>query len=906
MKLVKGLLSLGLTAVACVAVVGCGSDTQEGSGQYTYNQSLSTFPNNWNPFTYQTATASDAINSYCESGLYTFDYNETLDGFEYVDQMAKGDPVDVTSQYVGEEWGIEVGDTARAWQVTIRNDLVWDDGTPITADTILGSYERLLAPEAMNYRADQYTYSGQLVIHNARNYLYQGQYVGTPSRDTYDLDLTNSAVGTPGAVSDFANLTSEQKASIYFNISPTRTLTADDAVAPFVSGNTIEQTAIGEYFGSNGFTYDDVVAYIAQSMLSAYLADCNYSKDQIESIMNAEAPEEGQTASEDYTTQQTRLTELVNMIDSLDLVPYSTIENNAQLSQAFGYCLTWWQTNIDEEFDFFVTRDLMPEVDFSEVGVQKVDDYTFVFVIDTPLDGFYLKYNIASLPLVKLDLYDSLASTSNGVYRNTYGTSVDTYSSYGPYKLTSFISDSQIILERNAEWFGFNDKDPGEHWYQTTRIVTQYIADDSAREQAFLRGNLDSLGLTSSNYEDYAGSDNLFYSSSESTFFVAINPMGDELDTPTVADRVLTNKNFRQGLSFAINRSDYRDQVTPTNNVATSLFSNYIISDPETGTSYRSEEIAKDVILDFWGLTDQVGEGKRYATKDEAIASITGFDSDLAKEHFNAAAEELIDSGAWDGTSTIEITIGMPSTSQTYVNGYNYLSSQWAQMVSGTPFEGKLTFRQDTSIADNFGEALRNGTVDILFMVGWSGSALDPFNLMSAYISDSQRYDQGSNYRQMTTDLHFDSVTVTDNGESRNLTDVTLRLNIYDLACTALAGGNVNAYLVNENGEYLNENGQVVSDPNEAKSYSFSAGSSQDYDVRLQCLAACESAVLQQYTMLPLIDDSSASLKSYKINYYTEEFVFGMGFGGIQYYTYNYDDAGWSQYVASQGGILSY
>jgi hypothetical protein len=31
-----------------------------------------------------------------------------------------------------------------------------------------------------------------------------------------------------------------------------------------------------------------------------------------------------------------------------------------------------------------------------------------------------------------------------------------------------------------------------------------------------------------------------------------------------------------------------------------------------------------------------------------------------------------------------------------------------------------------------------------------------------------------------------------------------------------------------------------------------------------------------------------------------------MGFGGVKYYTYNYDDAQWDEFVASQGGTLNY
>ena len=46
-----------------------------------------------------------------------------------------------------------------------------------------------------------------------------------------------------------------------------------------------------------------------------------------------------------------------------------------------------------------------------------------------------------------------------------------------------------------------------------------------------------------------------------------------------------------------------------------------------------------------------------------------------------------------------------------------------------------------------------------------------------------------------------------------------------------------------------------------------------------------------------------------QVQYYSEEYVFGVernGNQGVQYLTYNYTDAEWEEYVASQGGTLNY
>ena len=75
---------------------------------------------------------------------------------------------------------------------------------------------------------------------------------------------------------------------------------------------------------------------------------------------------------------------------------------------------------------------------------------------------------------------------------------------------------------------------------------------------------------------------------------------------------------------------------------------------------------------------------------------------------------------------------------------------------------------------------------------------------------------------------------------------------------------------------------------------------------RLLVLTKLENAVLQNYNFIPLTNDSSALLKGMKINFYTEEEVFPLGYGGVKYRTFNYTDAEWDAYVAEQGGTLNY
>ena len=54
------------------------------------------------------------------------------------------------------------------------------------------------------------------------------------------------------------------------------------------------------------------------------------------------------------------------------------------------------------------------------------------------------------------------------------------------------------------------------------------------------------------------------------------------------------------------------------------------------------------------------------------------------------------------------------------------------------------------------------------------------------------------------------------------------------------------------------------------------------------------------------MDDASAQLRGQQVNYYTEDYIFGMGFGGLKYYTYEYSDAEWDAFVAENNDMLDY
>jgi hypothetical protein len=250
----------------------------------------------------------------------------------------------------------------------------------------------------------------------------------------------------------------------------------------------------------------------------------------------------------------------------------------------------------------------------------------------------------------------------------------------------------------------------------------------------------------------------------------------------------------------------------------------------------------------------------------------------MARDYFNQAYDIAIETGLMDEDDIIQITIGLPSASSTtYNRGYEFLVNNYTEAVVGTKLEGKLTFTRDDTIGNAFGDALRNNQVDMLFLVGWSGSAFDPYNLMEAYLSPNYQYDAAVDYSTTMVTVELSSGAMT--------TDAVSWYEIINgTTCTVknAAGEDVEIVLP----------------------YSYDETIASD---RLLVLAELENTLLQNYDFIPTTNDASMGLKGMKINYYVEEEVYPMSYGtDLKYITYNYTDAEWDAFVADQGGVLNY
>ncbi len=808
---------LALVMALCML---CGvAMAEEAEATYTYNTYMSEFPTVWSPFQQQTATDSELM-SYLSDGFYDFDFNETLDGYVLKPAMAVDFPVDVTADYVGEKWGIAEGETGRAWKISLREDLKWQDGTPITAADFVKSAQYLLNPKAANYRADSY-YSGQLVILNAQGYAYSGREI------SYQENNTN---GERFVVADFTKgedgvYVTPQGKVVYIAVKA--------GLSDWLSGNSLE-------------------AYV-----NAY-GDAYFGMENWEALAGA-ANEDGYVALTDET-----MAWLVSVI--------ATNPN--------------WGESEENVPDYLAYDYVNPTVEWDNVGFLATGDNEITLVLAKALEGFYLHYNLTSSYLVNIPLYESLIVETDGVFTNAYGTSLETSFSYGPWILDRYQSDKEINLVKNPNWYGYTLPE-NEGLYQTTCIHYDCIEEPSTAYEMFFNGLLDAKGLDVDYIDDYIDSDYTYFSEGDSVFAMVFNPDMDALKAnqeaagENVNKTILTVKEFRMAMSMAMDRQAFCLATSPSNAPAFYLYGGQIVADPDNGIFYRTTDLAKDVIVDFWALGDDIGEGKLYADKDEAIDALTGYNLAMGQEYFNKAYDIAIEQGLMDEDDIVTIIVGTPNaTYKFYNNGYDFIVNNYTEAVKGTKLEGKIAFTRDSTLGNGFSDALKNNTVDMLFGVGWTGSTFDPYGLMEAYTSSGYQYDP-------SWDTTAAKLTI-------NLGGVNYTASVWDWT-TSMTGTAITATAdkIEVPGIGTIENVDVTLDTALTTS-------------NMEILAALEGAVLQNYDFIPLMGDASAALKGMQIEYYLEDEVFPLGRGGIKYMTYNYTDAEWEAFVAEQGGTLNY
>ncbi len=185
------------------------------------------------------------------------------------------------------------------------------------------------------------------------------------------------------------------------------------------------------------------------------------------------------------------------------------------------------------------------ECDASELGVKAVDDNTVEYTLESPNSEFlyYIAYR-AGYPC-RQDVIDKATSA--------YGTNVDEMVFNGPFKVTSWVKENSVTLEKNDKYWDAANVKLGT-------VTMQYVAESSTQATLFDAQQLDIVP-----YNDDYGAD--WEAQAADGKIDYINKVGTYSDFLVFAienggkSGLMGNANIRQALSLAVDRQELCDTV---------------------------------------------------------------------------------------------------------------------------------------------------------------------------------------------------------------------------------------------------------------------------------------------------------------------------------------------------------
>lgn len=669
-------------------------------GDYTYQGSVSTLCTNWNPHTYQT-TDDSLLVGLISKGFYDFIFNDELNpvegkdayaGYVIVPEMAASMPVDVTEAVKAAHPEFNIPESATqgyAYTIDLNPNAVWEDGTPINADSYVYSMQQLLDVTKLNYRAADY-YSGDMVIAGAEVYANKGtsiKKVVSSDGEAIDVPVDTLVKGENG------QYTTPEGYPIFFGL----------------------QTGYAWMGGASLTDYSGYIAAEDWAVLTAAADEEGY----------APVTDETMTALYNFTGSdiwgnepKEQLAYYMSYDYSYPDVDYSTVglfkSGEYQITLVLGKSLTGFNLLYNLTSNWLVNQGLYDEL-------QNYDGSAYSTTYNTSVETTksYGPYKLVSYQQDK-----ALRLEKN---ENWYGW-----------------TDNKHIYVDPVDGLTYP-------MYQSTAIEYEVVAEAATRKLMFLKGELISYGLQSEDFATYRNSDYVYATPSETIFFLIFNghkeaitnrEASEGFDKATTDLETMTLQSFRKAFAVTYDKELFASTVSPSRSGGYGLIGNAYIYDPDTGARYRDTDQAKKALCDFYSV-----DVSKYSSLDEAVDSITGYDPVAAKELFTQAYNEAIEAGYitdadGDGKSdqTVQIEYAMSADSDFMTQTIDYLNEKLGEVIAGTPFEGKIKVVKSAPYGNDWSTKIKQGLSDTV-LAGWSGSALNPFSLSDLYTNPSKQYD---------------------------------------------------------------------------------------------------------------------------------------------------------------------
>ena len=633
--------------------------------------------NNLNPYS-ETSTNASELYTLMSDYLYRGDYDWDL-AIDLGLATQKGDFTNTANlpfTYVpsmAAELPLDVNGNGRVWEIKLRDDLEFVDGTVIDANTFDYSWKQLLDPKLLNARATNLYSPDSLPLVNAEAYFKQL----TPDKD--ELGFIMYMVGSV----QYARANSYFGKTVYgYDIYHVENKYAT-LVGPGGTKAYVEDWGDTAY-GLNG--------WVLETQADTYF--------RIGTDNNLYAPTTGWTLNGVAVPAVTELPEGVTIKSggagyAGALPAYMDAQRN--------------RATVDENglpVGGVTTLNQSTPVEWSEVGFEVIDNLIFRITLTQKKSQWQVMTNLASAITSVVHPTNFENGKIEGGARTTYGTHANPLISFGRYELIEWQPDTFFRFQRNDDHYDAAA-------YRLKFIRYDIISDQSVAINEFRAGRLDVSVVSGLNYQLYKDSPYLKLTP-VTTFFrfaFSLDRMND--GDPSNDTAIMKYPDFRKALYYATDRETFVTDVRAPGYPTHGLLGPAYFSSEQNPFSYRASTAGQGVLADFAPET-------------------SGYNPVLAKQLFDQAYAQAVADGAIEAESIVSIEFVFSDADVNHTMA-NWLKGTW-EAIFGPKFNLVKNAVPGTQLTATGTGIWDTGNFDLTFG-GWQGLQFNAPGMLQVYSS---------------------------------------------------------------------------------------------------------------------------------------------------------------------------
>lgn len=322
------------------------------------------------------------------------------------------------------------------------------------------------------------------------------------------------------------------------------------------------------------------------------------------------------------------------------------------------------------------------EVEWSEVGVKVIDDYTLEVTLDNPLPYATDLFAFPTLAPINQKFYEEVGA-------DKYATDAEYFCCNGMYELTEWSHNSQIVFQKREDYWNADAVGPDE-------IVYKIITDSQAGLNSYLSREIDYTDLDSGEVvqQAEAAGFEVGVKPARSSYYLIVN----------TEDEFMSNQNLRLALAYSIDKQALVDTVYQNDNQPMTSFTPPAIMGANE-SSFQEALVAE--------------RGEMYPGNG---------DLEKAQEYLQAALEEL-------GCTVDELNLSIDCTDDSLRrNCATFLQEQWRQNLGIENIT--VNSMQTKQVSAN-----RQSGDYCMSLGGWSPDYNDAINFLDLWVTDGGNND---------------------------------------------------------------------------------------------------------------------------------------------------------------------